>query len=105
MTSLATQWELKEPSVVGAMCTDIIQCTDPRVVSGLMYIVSKHYLIKNIQVMVENDDIDISPLPFDTVMEIAQSEEVAAPEMEFYHFLRKWAEKNGHKLTLDQTQI
>ena len=104
VTSLATQWELKEPSIVGAMCTTIIKCTDLRVVSGLLYIVSKHYLIKNIQVMVENDDIDISPLPFDTVMEIAQSEEVAAPEIQLYHFLRKWAESNHHKVTLEQTQ-
>ena len=103
VTSLANQWELKKPSIVGAMCTAIVPHTDPRVVSGLLYIVSKHYLIKKLQVIVENDDIDISPLPFDTVMDIAQSEEVAAPEIQLYHFLRKWAESNHHKVTLEQT--
>ena len=104
VTSLATQWELKEPSIVGAMCTAIVPHTDPRVVSGLLYMVSKHYLIKNIPTIVENDDIDISPLPFNTVMEIAQSEEVAAPEIQLYHFLKKWAEKHKHSLTFMEVQ-
>ena len=103
VVSLTDQWELKDSSIAGAMCTAIVPHTDPRVVSGLLYMVSVRYLIRNIPTIVENDDIDISSLPFDTVMEIAQSEEVAAPEIELYHFLRKWTEKNGHKLTLDQT--
>ena len=103
VVSLTDQWELKDPSIVGAMCTAIAPHTDPRVVSGLLYMVSVRYLIRNIPTIMENDDIDISPLPFDTVMEIAQSEEVAASEIQLYHFLRRWAEKNGHKVTLDQT--
>ena len=104
VTSLANQWELKDSSIVGAMCTAIVPHTDPRVVSGLLYMVSKHYLIRNIPTIVENNDIDISPLPFDTVMEIAQSEEVAAPEIELYNFLRKWAEKPKHSLTFMEVQ-
>jgi hypothetical protein len=104
VVSLTDQWELKDSSIVGAMCTAIAPHTDPRVVSGLLYMVSVRYLIRNIPTIVENDDIDISPLPLDTVMEIAQSEEVAAPEIQLYHFLRKWAEKRRVKLTLDQTQ-
>jgi hypothetical protein len=32
-------------------------------------------------------------------MEIAQSEEVAAPEIELYNLLRKWAEKHKHSLS------
>jgi hypothetical protein len=104
VVSLTDQWELKDSSIVGAMCTAIAPHTDPRVVSGLLYMVSVRYLIRNIPTIVENDDIDISPLPLDTVMEIAQSEEVAAPEIQLYHFLRKWTEKNHHKLTLEQTQ-
>ena len=103
VVSLTDQWELKDPSIVDAMCTAIASHADPRVVSGLLYLVSVRYLIRNIPTIVENDNIDISPLPLDTVMEIAQSEEVAAPEIQLYHFLRKWTEKNGHKLTLDQT--
>ena len=86
------------------MCTAIAPHTDPRVVSGLLYMVSVRYLIRNIPTIVENDDIDISPLPLDTVMDIAQSEEVAAPEIQLYHFLRKWTEKNHHKLSIEQTQ-
>ena len=76
VVSLTDQWELKDSSIVGAMCTAIVPHTDPRVVSGLLYMVSVRYLISNIPTIVENDDIDISPLPLDTVMEIAQSEEV-----------------------------
>ena len=104
VVSLTDQWELKDPSIKGTMCTAIAPHTDPRVVSGLLYMVSVHYFIKNIPTVVENNDIDISPLPLDTVMEIAQSEEVAAPEIQLYHFLRKWAEKRHCKLTIDQTQ-
>ena len=104
VVSLTDKWKLKDPSIVGAMCTAIAPHTDPRVVSGLLYMVSVRYLIKNIPTIVQNDDIDISPLPFDTVMEIAQSEEVAAPEIQLYHFLRKWTEKYKHYLPFMDVQ-
>ena len=104
VVSLTDQWELKDSSIVCAMCTAIAPHTDPRVVSGLLYMVSVRYLIRNIPTIVENDDIDISSLPIDTVMEIAQSEEVAAPEIELYNFLRKWAEKHKHSLSFMEVQ-
>jgi hypothetical protein len=37
-------------------------------------------------------------------MEIAQSEEVEAPEIELYNFLRKWAEKHKHSLSFMEVQ-
>jgi hypothetical protein len=37
-------------------------------------------------------------------MEIAQSEEVAAPEIQLYHFLRKWTEKHKHYLPFMDVQ-
>jgi hypothetical protein len=36
VVSLTDQWELKDSSIVGAMCTAIVPHTDPRVVSGLL---------------------------------------------------------------------
>ena len=104
VTCLNNQWELKDSSIVGAMCTAIAPHTDPRVVSRLLYMVSVRYLIRNIPTIVENDNIDISPLPLDTMMEIAQSEKVAVPEIELYNFLRKWAEKHKHRLTFMEVQ-
>ena len=98
------QWELKDPSIAGAMCTAVASQTDPRVISGWLYTVSVRYLIRNVQMIVNNVTIDLSPLPYDVMMEIAQSEEIRAPEVQLYHFLRMWAEKTEIKPSLEEVQ-
>ena len=102
--SLTDQWELKDPSIAGAMCTAVASRTDPRVISGWLYTVLVHYLIRNIQTIVNNDTIDLSPLPYDVMMEIVQSEDIRAPEVQLYHFLRMWAEPLQPKLTHEEVQ-
>ena len=102
--SMTDQWELKDPSIAGAMCTAVASQTDPRIISGWLYTVSVCYLIRNIQMIVDNDTIDLSPLPYDVMMEIAQSEEIRAPEVQLYHFLRMWAESTKIKFTLEEVQ-
>ena len=98
------QWELKDPSIASAMCTAVASQTDPRVISGWLYTVSVRYLIRNIQMIVNNDTIDLSPLPYDVMMRIAQSEDIRAPEVQLYHFLRMWAEPLQQKLTHEEVQ-
>ena len=102
--SIPDQWELKDPSIAGAMCTAVASQTHPRVISGWLYTVSVRYLIRNIQMIVDNDTIDLSPLPYDVMMEIAQSEEIRAPEVQLYHFLRMWAKPLQQKLTHEEVQ-
>ena len=102
--SMTDQWELKDPSIAGKMCTAVASQTDPRVTSGLVYTVSVHYLIRSIAMIVNNATIDLSPLPYDVMMEIAQSEEIRAPEVQLYHFLRKWAKPLQQKLTHEEVQ-
>ena len=102
--SMTDQWELKDPSIVGAMCTAVASQTDPRVISGWLYTVSVCYLIRNVQMILDNGTIDLSPLPYDVMMEIAQSEEIRAPEIQLYHFLRMWAESLQQKLTHEEVQ-
>ena len=74
--SITDQWELKDPSIAGAMCTAVASQTDPRVMSRWLYTVSVRYLIRNIPTIVNNGTTDLSPLPYDVMMEIAQSEEI-----------------------------
>ena len=102
--SMTDQWELKDPSIAGAMCTAVASQTDPRVMSRWLYTVSVRYLIRNIPTIVNNGTIDLSPLPYDVMMEIAQSEEIRAPEVQLYHFLRMWAEKTEIKPNLEEVQ-
>ena len=102
--SIPDQWELKDPSIAGAMCTAVASQTHPRVISGWLYTVSVRYLIRNIQMIVNNGTIDLSPLPYDVIMEIAQSEDIRAPEVQLYHFLRMWAEPLQQKLTHKEVQ-
>ena len=102
--SMTDQWELKDPSIAGAMCTAVASQTDPRVMSRWLYTVSVRYLIRNIQTIVNNGTIDLSPLPYDVIMEIAQSEEIRAPEVQLYHFLRMWAKPLQQKLTHEEVQ-
>ena len=104
MESMTDQWELKDPSIAGAMCTVVASQTDPRVMSRWLYTVSVRYLIRNIQMIVNNGTTDFSPLPYDVMMEIAQSEEIRAPEVQLYHFLRMWAERSQQKLTHEEVQ-
>ena len=103
--SMTDQWELKDPSIAGAMCTAVASQTDPRVISGWLYTVSVRYLIRNIQAIVNNGTIDLSPLPYDVMMEIAQSEEIRAPEVQLYHFLRMWATKFNTKIKLSHEEV
>ena len=102
--SMTDQWELKDPSIAGAMCTAVASQTDPRVMSRWVYTVSVRYLIRNIQTIVNHGTIDLSPLPYDVMMEIAQYEEIRAPEVQLYHFLRMWAERSQQKLTHEEVQ-
>ena len=102
--SMTDQWELKDPSIAGAMCTAVASQTDPRVMSRWLYTVSVRYLIRNIQTIVNNGTIDLSPLPYDVMVEIAQSEEIRVPEIQLYHFLRMWAEQSQHKLTHEEVK-
>ena len=102
--SMTDQWELKDPSIVGAMCTAVASQTDPRVISGLPYTVSVRYFIRNIQMIVNNGHTDLSPIPYDVMMKIAQSEEIRAPEVQLYHFLKKWAKSTQQKLTHEEVQ-
>ena len=102
--SMTDQWELKDPSIAGAMCTAVASQTDPRVMSRWLYTVSVRYLIRNIQTIVNNGTINLSPLPYDVMMEIAQSEEIRAPEVQLYHFLRMWAESTQIKPSLEEVQ-
>ena len=102
--SMTDQWELKDPSIVGVMCTAVASQTDPRVTSGWLYTVSVHYLIRNIQTIVNNGTIDLSPIPYDVMMKIAQSEEIRVSEVQLYHFLRMWAENKEVKLSHEEVQ-
>ena len=102
--SMTDQWELKDPSIAGAMCTAVASQADPRVTSRWLYTVSLRYLIRNIQMIVDDVEIDLSPLPYDVMMEIAQSEEIRAPEVQLYHFLRMWTEKTENKPSLEEVQ-
>ena len=102
--SMTDQWELEDPSIAGAMCTAVASQTDPRVMSRWLYTVSVRYLIRNIQTIVNNGTINLSPLPYDVMMEIAQSEEIRVPEIQLYHFLRMWAESTQIKLSLEEVQ-
>ena len=81
------------------MCTAVASQIDSRITSGWVYTVSVRYLIRNVQMIVDNDTIDLSPIPYDVMMEIAQSEEIRAPEVQLYCFLRMWAKPLQQKLT------
>ena len=102
--SMTDQWELEDPSIAGAMCTAVASQTDPRVMSRWLYTVSLRYLIRNIQMIVNNSTIDLSPLPYDVMVEIAQSEEIRVPEIQLYYFLRMWAECTHIKPSLEEVQ-
>ena len=102
--SMTDQWELEDPSIAGAMCTAVASQTDPRVISGWLYTVSVRYFIRNIEMIVDDGPIDLSPIPYDVMMKIAQSEEIRASELELYHFLRMWAENKEINLSHKEVQ-
>ena len=54
--------------------------------------------------IVNNGTIDLSPLPYDVMMEITQSEDIRAPEVQLYHFLRMWAKNTEIKLSHEEVQ-
>ena len=104
IVSMTDQWELKDPSIASAMCTAVASQTDRRVTSGWLYTVSFHYFIRNIQMIVDDGPIDLSPIPYDVMMKIAQSEEIRVSELELYHFLRMWAENEEINLSHKEVQ-
>ena len=102
--SMTDEWELKDPSIAGAMCKTVALQTDPSVTSGRLRAVSVRYFIRNIQTIANNDPADLSPIPYDVMLEIAQSQGIRAPEVRLYYFLKTWAESKRQTLTHKEVQ-